>query len=95
MGLFGKKKVDPRMAQLNEVLTESLVNSKTPEGIDQETYDLIGKILMQAFAFAEEMAKAFGRVNEFDIKRWVKKEYPWIDKANLDRIAARAIDRLG
>lgn len=94
MGLFTKKKADPRHVELNLILNISLKESKTPEGIDQEAYDLIGVILQKAFVYAEESAKMFGYPNAMSTKRFIHDEYPWIDKVNLKMIADRAVDRL-
>lgn len=95
MGLFKKKEVDPRVVELNEILAQSLINSKVPEGVDKETYDMIGVIVSYCNTYAEEMKAAMGFVNPGTVGGFIKKEYPWIDKANLKRLGERAVNRLG
>jgi hypothetical protein len=96
MGLFKKKQemTDPRYIELNTILAQSLINSKVPEGVDKETYDLIGKIVFQANMYAEEIKAAMGFCSEGNVKKFIKEEYDWINKENLQLIGKRAIDRI-
>ena len=94
MGIFGKKKVDPKTVELNRILTLSLDHSKVPEGVDEETYELIGRVVFHGNTFAEEMKKILGRVNKIDVMKSVKEAYPWINKENLNKVGMRAVDRL-
>ena len=96
MGLFGKKKevVDPRFIELNNILTQSLVNLKVPEGVDKETYDLIGKVVFQGDTYGEELKAAMGFVTKGHVIKFLKEAFPWINKENLERLGARSIERL-
>jgi hypothetical protein len=96
MGLFKKKQevIDPRYIELNEILAQSLINSKVPEGVDKETYELIGKIVFQANTYAEELKAAMGFCSEGHVKKFIKEAFEWVSKDNLNLIGKRAIERI-
>jgi hypothetical protein len=96
MGLFKKKQevIDPRYIELNNILAKSLINSKVPEGVDKETYDLIGKIVLQANTYAEEIKAAMGFCSEGNVKKFINEGFGWINKENLNLIGKRAVDRI-
>lgn len=96
MGLFKKKQevIDPRFIEINEILAQSLINSKVPEGVDPETYDLIGKVVFQANTYAEELKAAMGFCTEGHVKKFLKEAFEWINNDNLNRLGKRAIERI-
>lgn len=94
MGLFGKKVLDPKEVEMNEILAQSLINSKVPEGVDKDFYDLIGLIVSQCNMYAEEMQKHMGFIGPNQVIAFIRKEYKWIDKENLKRLGDRAVNRL-